>query len=150
VICSRWNAQAVRPDLYFWGRTDTGGYSPFEQITEDDRQALVQYMIIQRGEEGKAPKGGYGAPIDPATHTPKAVITRMKADGARCVKTFYERGFGEVDEMPVPRLDTIRDLVRPRMRAHARLHPCKRTDAQEFAFAGGSRHRGARLVALEP
>ena len=135
-----WNTQAIRPDLYFCGGAQIpGGYPPFEHITEDDRQALAQYMIIQRGEEGKAPKGGYGAPVDPAAHTPEAVITRMKADGARCVKTFYERGFGEVDEMPVPRLDTTRDLVKAAHAAHMPVFiHANGTDAQEFALQAGA------------
>jgi imidazolonepropionase-like amidohydrolase len=67
------------------------------------------------------------------------VITRMKADGALCVKTFYERGFGEVDEMPAPRLDTIRALVTA---AHAAEMPvfihANGTDAQQFAVEAGA------------
>jgi imidazolonepropionase-like amidohydrolase len=91
-------------------------------------------MIVQRGEEGKAPAG-----VDPATHTPEAVVSRMKSDGAVCVKTFYERGFGEVDELPAPRLDTIRALVAA---AHAARIPvfihANSTDGQEFAVQAGA------------
>lgn len=135
-----WNAQPVRPDLYFCGGAPIpGGYPPFEQVTEDDRQLLLRYMIIQRGEEGKAPKDGSGAPLDPATHTPEAVVARMKADGARCVKTFYERGFGEVDELPVPRLDTTRDLVKAAHAAHMPVFiHANGTDAQEYALQAGA------------
>ncbi len=130
-----WNALAVRPDLYFCGGAPIpGGYPPFEQLTDEDRQGLLQYMVIQRGEEAKAPKG-----VDAATHTPEAVITRMKADGARCVKTFYERGFGEDDELPVPRLDTTRDLVKAAHAAHMPVFiHANGTDAQEFALQAGA------------
>jgi len=62
----------------------------------------------------------------------------MKADGAICVKTFYERGFGETDTQRAPRLDTIRALV---MAAHAEHLPvlihANSTDGQEFAVATG-------------
>src|SRR5260370_35891545 len=45
-------------------------------------------------------------------HTPQAVVSRMKADGAICVKTFFERGFGGVRDLPVPKLETIREVVK--------------------------------------
>ena len=60
----------------------------------------------------------------------------MKADGAFCVKTFYDRG--EQDQWPVPRLDTIRALVKA---AHAARMPvfihATSTEAQEFALEAG-------------
>jgi imidazolonepropionase-like amidohydrolase len=130
-----WNAHEVHPDLYFCGGASIpGGYPPIQYVSQDDRRSLYTYMIVQRGEEGKAPEG-----VTPATHTPEAVIARMKADGALCVKTFYERGFGEVDEMPAPRLDTIRDLVKAAHAAHmpAFIH-ANGTDAQEFAVKAGA------------
>ena len=129
-----WNAHGVHPDLYFCGGASIpGGYPSIQFVTQEIRRSLYQYMIVQRGEEGKAPEG-----VDPAAHTSEAVVARMKADGALCVKTFYERGFGEVDEMPVPRLDTIRDVVKA---AHAADMPvfihANGTDAQEFAVMAG-------------
>jgi len=57
-------------------------------------------MLIEPGTQ--APDG-----IDPAVHTPQAVVSRMKADGAICVKTFFERGSGGVRDLPVPKLETI-------------------------------------------
>ena len=36
----------------------------------------------------------------------------MKADGAICVKTFFECGFGGVRDLPVPKLETIREVVK--------------------------------------
>jgi hypothetical protein len=44
------------------------------------------------------------------------VVSRMKSDGAICVKTFFERGFGGVRNLPVPKLETIRAVVKA---AHA-------------------------------
>jgi imidazolonepropionase-like amidohydrolase len=130
-----WNANRVHPDLYFCGGASIpGGYPPIQYVSQDDRRALYTYMIVQRGEEGKAPEG-----VAPAAHTPEAVIARMKADGALCVKTFYERGFGEVDEMPAPRLDTIRDLVKAARAVHMPVFiHANGTDAQEFAVKAGA------------
>jgi len=86
-------------------------------------------MIVQRGEESAAPEG-----IAPAAHTPEQVVSRMREDGALCVKSFYERGFGEEQTIPAPRLDTIRALMQA---AHAAKMPV-------FIHANGSdpHHRG--------
>jgi hypothetical protein len=79
-----WNVHEAHPTLYFCGGAQIpGGYPPIEFVSERDRRSLMTYMIVQRGEEAKAPPG-----IDPATHTPEAVVARMKHDGAVCLKTF--------------------------------------------------------------
>jgi imidazolonepropionase-like amidohydrolase len=130
-----WNTYEAHPDLYFCGGAQIpGGYPPIQFVSAEDRRSLTRYMLVQRGEEGKAPEG-----IDPVAHTPEAVVARMKQDGALCVKTFYERGFGEVDELPAPRLDTIRDLVKAAHAAHMPvLIHANGTDAQEFAVKAGA------------
>lgn len=130
-----WNAYATRPDLYFCGGVQIpGGYPRIEFVSAEDRRSLMRYMVVERGGERKAPQG-----VDPIAHTPEAVIARMKSDGAVCVKTFYEKGFGEVDELPVPRLDTIRDLVKAAHAVHLPvLIHANSTDAQEFAVEAGA------------
>ena len=129
-----WNAQAVHPDFYFCGATPIPDGYPMQYAPKPDRPRIFPYMLIQRGDEANAPRG-----VAPATHTPEAVISRMKADGAICVKTFYERGFGEVDDLPVPRLDTIRALVKAAHAAHLPVFiHANGTEAQEFAVAAGA------------
>jgi imidazolonepropionase-like amidohydrolase len=129
-----WNAHNPHPDLYFCGAAPIPGGYPKIYDSPADQVRLFPYLIVQRGDEKNAPAG-----VNPATHTPEAVVAHMKADGALCVKTFYERGFGEVDEMPAPRLDTIQALVKA---AHALHMPmfihANGTDAQEFAVQAGA------------
>jgi hypothetical protein len=88
-------------------------------------------MLIEPG--AQAPDG-----IDPAVHTPQAVVSRMKADGAICVKTFFERGFGGVRDLPVPKLETIREVVKA---AHAAGMPvlmhANSDEAQRFGLDAG-------------
>jgi imidazolonepropionase-like amidohydrolase len=129
-----WNTYEAHPDLYFCGGAQIpGGYPRIQFVSAEDRRSLTRYMLVEHGDEGKAPQG-----IDPVAHTSEAVIARMKQDGALCVKTFYERGFGEVDELPAPRLDTIRDLVKAAHAAHMPvLIHANGTDAQEFAVKAG-------------
>jgi imidazolonepropionase-like amidohydrolase len=106
---ARWKSHDIVPDTYFCGGAAlmdgySMNYSPKPQRYQD-----WPYMLIESG--AHAPDG-----IDPAMHTPQAVVSRMKADGAICVKTFFERGFSGDRDLPVPKLETIRELVKA---AHA-------------------------------
>ena len=62
----------------------------------------------------------------------------MKSDGAICVKTFFERGFGGVRNLPVPKLETIREVVKA---AHAAGMPvlmhANSDEAQRFGLDAG-------------
>lgn len=71
-----WNSYDAHPDLYFCGGAQIpGGYPPIQFVSAEDRRSLTRYMLVQRGEEGKAPQG-----IDPVTHTPEAVIAQIAAE----------------------------------------------------------------------
>ena len=106
---ARWRSHDIVSDTYFCGGAALmDGYS-MNYAPKPQRYQNWPYMLIEPGTH--APDG-----IDPALHTPQAVVSRMKADGAICVKTFFERGFGGVRDLPVPKLETIRALVKA---AHA-------------------------------
>jgi imidazolonepropionase-like amidohydrolase len=127
----QWNAQPEHPDIYFCGATPIVDGYPMVWVPKPERYSQFPYLIVQRGEEATAPAG-----IDPAAHTPDAVVERMKRDGASCVKTFYERG--EAGQWPTPRLDTIRALVSAAHKAHLPvLIHASSTEAQEFALDAG-------------
>jgi imidazolonepropionase-like amidohydrolase len=133
-----WTARDPHPDVYFCGAAPIpGGYPrdyPLSYSSPAEQARQYPYMLIERGKEKEAPEG-----VAPAAHTPEAVVARMKADGAICVKTFYERGFTETDQWPVPRLDTIRALVAAAHAAHMPVFiHANGTDAQEFAVKAGA------------
>ncbi len=132
-LAKAWNARELHPDFYFCGGAPIPDGYPMNWAPKPLRYAAFPYMIVERGDEASAPAG-----IDPATHTPEAVVARMKADGAICVKTFYERGFGDDQNIPVPRLDTERAVVQA---AHAAKMPvfihANGTEAQTFAMDAG-------------
>ena len=52
---------------------------------------------------------------DAAEHTPEAVVARIAASGARCVKVFIEDGFGASTDWPLISVETLR---RVRTAAH--------------------------------
>jgi len=128
-----WDAHRIHPDFYFRGGVPIPGGYPQTYQSKAEQVKQYPYMIVELGDEASAPDG-----LDPKTHTPAAVVAHMKADGAICVKTFYERGFGETDDWPAPRLDTIQALVKA---AHAEGLPvlihANSTDGQEFAVKAG-------------
>ena len=128
---ARWKSHDIVPDTYFCGGAALmDGYS-MNYAPKPQRYQGWPYMLIEPGTQ--APDG-----IDPAMHTPQAVVSRMKADGAICVKTFFERGFGGVRDLPVPKLETIREVVKA---AHAAGLPvlmhANSDEAQRFGLDAG-------------
>jgi imidazolonepropionase-like amidohydrolase len=127
----RWKNHDVVPDTYFCGGAALVDGYPMNYAPKPERYKDWPYMLIESGTQ--APDG-----VDPAMHTPQAVVSRMKADGAICVKTFFERGFGDVRDLPVPKVETIRELVSA---AHAAGLPvlmhANSDEAQRFALDAG-------------
>ena len=115
---AQWNARELRPDAYFCGAAAI--------IKGEIRFALFPYFSYGLPEEKRIPPV-----VEPAKHTPEAVVARMAADGAICLKTIYERGM-------TPTLEEARALVTA---AHARDMPvfihANRQRGQAFAVAAG-------------
>jgi imidazolonepropionase-like amidohydrolase len=130
---AKWNAHDVHPDIYFCGGAPIVDGYPMNFEPKPQRYQEYPYLVVQRGEESAAPTG-----VDAATHSPEAVVSRMKAGGAICVKSFFDRGVGGGEGLPVPRLDTMRALVRA---AHAAKMPvllhARGSEAQVFALDAG-------------
>jgi imidazolonepropionase-like amidohydrolase len=127
----RWKSHDIVPDTYFCGAAALMDGYPMSWAPKPGRYQGMPYMLIEPGTT--APAG-----FDPAKQTPQAVVARMKADGAICVKTFFERGFGPVQNLPVPKVETIQALVRA---AHAAglsvfLH-ANSAEAQAFGLKAG-------------
>jgi imidazolonepropionase-like amidohydrolase len=125
----RWNALDIRPDAYFCGGTPiANGYS-FQSFEANP------YFLFNPDQADVIP-----ASIDKAQHTPAAVVNRMAQDGAVCVKSYYESGFGSNEgKLPTPSLAAIRAVVAA---AHAKNMPvfihANSKKAQEFAVASGA------------
>jgi imidazolonepropionase-like amidohydrolase len=112
---AKWNASAVHPDIYFCGGAPVVDGYPMNWDPKPERYQAYPYLIVQKGDESSAAEG-----IDPAAHTAATVVARMKKDGALCVKAFFDRGAGGGEAVPVPRLDTLKELV---YAAHAAKMP---------------------------
>ena len=130
---ARWQAHDPVPDTYFCGAAALMDGYPSNYLAKPERYAQFPYMIVEPDSAAALPPG-----IEAAAHSPQAVVARMKADGAICVKTFFERGFGAVHDLPVPQASTVRALVQA---AHAAGLPvlmhANSDEAQRFALDTG-------------
>jgi imidazolonepropionase-like amidohydrolase len=128
---ARWKSHGIVPDTYFCGGAALMDGYPMNYAPKSQRYQGWPYMLIEPG--AQAPDG-----IDAALHTPQAVVSKIKSDGAICVKTFFERGFGGVRNLPVPTLQTIRAVVKA---AHAAGMPvlmhANSDEAQRFGLEAG-------------
>jgi imidazolonepropionase-like amidohydrolase len=128
-----WKNHALVPDTYFCGGAALVDGYPMSYVAKPARYQGWPYMLVETADVSGLPPG-----VEAAAHTPDAVVARMKSDGAICVKTFFERGFGDQSNLPVPRLETVRALVRA---AHAAGLPvflhANSSEAQTFGADAG-------------
>ncbi|HYX74193.1 MAG TPA: amidohydrolase family protein [Steroidobacteraceae bacterium] len=130
---SRWKSRDPVPDTYFCGGAALIDGYPMNYAPKPARYSAWPYMLIEQQGVDALPPG-----IKASEHSPQAVVARMKADGAICVKTFFERGFGGAHDLPVPKPETIRALVQA---AHAAGLPvflhANSDEAQTFGLDTG-------------
>ena len=100
-----WKKHPLVPDTYFCGGAAVMDGYPMNWEPKPVRYQNYPYMVVQSQDQTAA----VTEHIDAGQHTPEAVVARMKADGALCVKTFFQRFPGE--NLPVPTLATLQALV---------------------------------------
>ena len=105
-VIAAWNRRPVRPQAYFCGAAPVFDGYPMSWMPKPARYKIMPYFLYDQSRADEFPQG-----VDPAAHSPKAVVAKMRADGAICVKTHYERGFGGRGDLPVPTAELIRALV---------------------------------------
>ena len=104
-----YNAQPLTPDLFRCGAASVlNGYPRF--VIGDKVHSIIPEFIHEPENPDPIPAG-----VDPAQHTPEAVVARIAASGARCVKIFIEDGFGDAHHMPLLKPKT---MARVRAAAH--------------------------------
>jgi imidazolonepropionase-like amidohydrolase len=107
-------AQELHPDIYRCGAAPVVDGYPLVFIDEAVRHKILNDYIFE-------PANSRGHPLpdgaNPAEHTPEAVVARIAASGAICVKVFLEDGFGDRADWPVMSADTLR-----RVRAATKKH----------------------------
>ncbi|MEN0037834.1 MAG: amidohydrolase family protein [Cellvibrio sp.] len=129
-----WNSQPLAPKAHFCAPAPIPKGYPIALIPDEALQTTdaARYVLHDRHSHL------HPEVADPELHTPSHLVSAMKADGARCVKIFYEKGFGKVKNLPVPSEAIVRELV---TEAHKKNLPVflhgNSQESYEFALATG-------------
>jgi imidazolonepropionase-like amidohydrolase len=111
---ARFKAQPLKPDLYRCGATTALDGYPSLFADKPLRYALMPDYIYEpaNAKEHPLPEGAKAE-----EHTPEAVVARIAASGALCVKLFIENGFGDDTSWPI-----LSEALMKRVRAAADQH----------------------------
>lgn len=130
-----WNKQPLAPTAYHCAGVPIPGGYPLAWIPPEEQlhTPSAQYYLydLNQPELMKATPGS-------DNHKPRPLVERIASTDARCIKIFYETGFGGLKNLPVPSPDIVRQLVTA---AHAHQLPVylhgNSEDAYEFALQTG-------------
>lgn len=106
---NEWNASELAPQaLRCSPVTIPNGY-PLSWLDEHEQFHVpnAKYMLFDQSQAQV-----YPADFLKDQHSPAAIARSIKADGASCVKVFYEKGFGPKKNLPVPEVNLIKALVK--------------------------------------
>jgi imidazolonepropionase-like amidohydrolase len=100
--------EPLHPDLYSCNPSMpfANGY-PMSYAPPEERSNLFPNFIYDPAQAATIPPQ-----YKPEDHTPAADVTRVKSAGGICVKTFFERGFGGVTNLPVMTPDVLSEIRR--------------------------------------
>ncbi len=107
-------AQKLHPDIYRCGATPVVDGYPAVFVDKAVRHTIFTDYIFEPANAREHP---LPAGANPAEHTPEAVVERIAASGAHCVKVALEDGFGPSTDWPIMSAETLR-----RVRAAAKKH----------------------------
>jgi imidazolonepropionase-like amidohydrolase len=107
-------ARPRHPDIYRCGAAPIVDGYPLVFMDKAIRHTIFSNYIYEPANAAKHPLPE-GA--NPAEHTPEAVVARIAASGAICVKTTLEDGFGDRNDWPIMSAETLQ-----RLRAATKKH----------------------------
>lgn len=125
-------ARPLHPDVYDCGPSVpiANGY-PMVYAPPNARFTLFPNFLWDSSRAASVPSRD-----KPEEHTPAAVVATVKRAGGVCVKTYFERGFAPLRNLPVPTLSEIAQLRDAAHRAGLPLMiHANSLEAQQFAVA---------------
>lgn len=99
--------QPQHPDLFWCGGAPVLDGYPTAFIPPSVRYTIMPNWIYEPANAKEHPLPAGAKAED---HTPEAVVERIAASRANCIKVFIEDGFGESSMWPVPSEETLRRL----------------------------------------
>jgi imidazolonepropionase-like amidohydrolase len=122
-------AAPAHPDLYHCGALPVADGYPSHYAPSLVRSRVFPNFVVD-------PKSARGA--DAHEHSPQAAVDRVKQQGAICIKTFFERGFGRDHDLPVPSPELFANIMKSgRSAGMPVLLHASSLEAQRFGVDGG-------------
>jgi len=105
---ANWNSAPAGPKAYFCAPVVIPNGYPAVFFGKEGQFQLTgsQYMLYD-----PAQPAVYPASFNKEDHSPEAVVALAKQQGARCIKVFYETGFGRQRNLPVPSVKLMKAVV---------------------------------------
>ena len=129
-----WNSNPLAPQAYFCSpMLIQQGYPVVNMPKEvQDSPEISRHYLHDSHSHAAA------SIVDKDQHTPAKLVEVAKQEGARCIKVFYETGFGNQRNLPVPSEAVVRELVAAAHQQHLPvfLHGNSQR-AYEFALKTG-------------
>jgi imidazolonepropionase-like amidohydrolase len=103
-LVAEFAAQKLHPDIYRCGVAPVVDGYPLVFVDKAIRHTIFNDYIYEPANADKHP---LPAGAKPAEHTPEAVVARIAASGAICVKIALEDGFGDGADWPIMSAETL-------------------------------------------
>ncbi len=105
----QWNKQKVAPKAYFCSPIIIpNGYPIMPNQRQNQFESNQAAHIIYNPEQASIyPKG-----FPKEERSPRSLIQKAKNDGAMCIKVFFEKGFGQWRNLPVPSASLVKQIVK--------------------------------------
>lgn len=132
---TQFEAAPEHPDLFYCGAAPVLNGYPTALISVPARYSLMPNWVFEpaNAQQHPLPQG-----VAAKDHTPEAVVERIAASGARCVKVFIEDGFGDQAIWPLMSEPTLQRLqAAARAKGLPVLAHANALDSQRRALAGG-------------
>jgi len=112
----KWNSQPLAPQAYFCSPVIIPKGYPVANMPEFAQESpdVSRHYLYDRHSHTAA------TIADADAHSPAKLVELGKKEGAKCIKVFYEKGFGGKKNLPVPSESIVRELVGA---AHAKKLP---------------------------
>lgn len=103
----QWNSQPLAPQAYFCSPVFLPQGYPTALLPKDIQNTpdVTSHYLHDKHSHAIT------SIVDADEHTPTRLADAAKKEGARCIKAFYEKGFGRQRNLPVPSEAIMRELV---------------------------------------
>lgn len=131
-----WNNQPLAPTAYYCAGTPIPGGYPLAWLPKEiqlSHPAGEAYLFDPRQKALMSNTSGS------EHHKVKPLVAGIAKTSARCIKAFYERGFGKLKDLPVPTVEMLSELVNEAKKHGLPVYVHGNSlEAHQFALSAGA------------